>query len=1427
MVAFSDPLAIGKITTAEDVITIQRADQTMQLNEGDFIYLDDVITAGQTAVGIAFADETTMSVDPNSTMVIDDFVYDPENPTTGSMNANILEGNFSFVSGQIAKVGNDAMTVTTPVLTIGVRGTQVAGKANTEGEDNEIVLLPNNDGTVGQIMIANQSGEVLLTKPYEATIIANAYVAPTVPVVLPKAEVLKKFAATISTTRKTEAKAEVERDTEEAVREKEKAEDEQEELEEEKEELEEEAEALEEEKEELEENIEELEEEAEEAEKEAEELEEKVEEALEEKQEAEDKKEEVAEEIEQLEEELAEASTQEKQAIEQELEKLEEEFEEIAEEVAEIEKEIEVVEEKKKVVDKKVEQIEKDFVEAKEDFVEVEQKAEIVEKEVQQVIEQELVIEQEIKMVEQKFEAIVEKFEVFQKDFAIEFQDFIPEAEIQQFIEEAPEELIEEFKENIVEQLEKENEIIRIEKEVEEKEVEEKSEEDPFSEENVEEKMEEIQEEISELEQRDQELREQGEELQEINEEINAEREELERESEEINEKGKALDEKNRELEEREQQAIEDGDREALEELQQEFEALDKEVDDLNEKGRELDKGFDQVNEKYNELNEEYQEMSESYQELNEDYENYDHAMENNNYTDKKEENLDEMLKYDMEKFDVAEEDQVLVNVDDFIAEQKAEAIENNVYAQEADDFFNSDEVMVNSVISTQVQDLIITNFQYLDEYVNGFGANVDTVDQYNANGQDNEAWQTVDNNQELYMLQLEADYWFDMWVADQVAQDINVAPWLQLEGDVTKAEATAVDSMLFHFGGSDANGDRLTYSIFDDPTGRLRIEGQNVYLDQSFSVTEDTTYQIILKVQDPYGASDVDHIYLTVENNHSPEISNTSAVSLAENVSVGEDIATMYASDAEGEAKTWSITAGNDSNLFTINSSTGLIETAAALDYETATSHTLTITATDAFGNTSTVNQVVNVTDVAEATQYTKGISNTSIDAWGADYSHDMMLNNAWTNPKLLILGVGHGGSDVSNTSTIAAHSDVGYTVTSANSTMANYTLKSLSEYSMILDLNYNATSMANEQLVYDVLQAGKTYMMVGDHSGWDNKANMLIEDVADHIDSDVNTSNHTSMAHGLVCSGTEAHTIQAEYNVSTYGANDSGSYASTRGDGHACVGIFHSEHMGSGDLIAVRDDDNTEGFIAEWSREDSDASYHGAFIGHLDGNAMQSNYDGDGRVIADLLKWGLEQNEDAMIESGGAGIVVDSEYLPIFGDSYGTATHTAQNDITAIEAINLGNNVYIGGGMDHIDLVWDDSADAAYWAFNADMDNGATPTLADDHYGVIGYDRDGDGDLWETTDTFDLDKIKILDDSDDYLTQDSDATGEYYFKVTPVTYANNTWTVETDNTVTLANATDYNGYLDLSSNTDFDNINYALIETESALISEVIVSA
>ena len=52
MAIFTDPLAIGKVTTAEQPFTIQRGNETIELSEGDFIYLDDMISAGGTAVDL-------------------------------------------------------------------------------------------------------------------------------------------------------------------------------------------------------------------------------------------------------------------------------------------------------------------------------------------------------------------------------------------------------------------------------------------------------------------------------------------------------------------------------------------------------------------------------------------------------------------------------------------------------------------------------------------------------------------------------------------------------------------------------------------------------------------------------------------------------------------------------------------------------------------------------------------------------------------------------------------------------------------------------------------------------------------------------------------------------------------------------------------------------------------------------------------------------------------------------------------------------------------------------------------------------------------------------------------------------------------------------------------------------------------------------
>ena len=1683
VLGFEDPKAIGKITITDGPVNVIRANQNIQLNEGDFIYLNDVVGDKSTgAVGISFADQSSISIDPGAQMVIDDFVYDPENPTTGSMNANVISGNFSFVSGQIAKTGNDAMQVTTPVLTIGVRGTQVAGKANTDGQENEIVLLPNEDGTVGQVMIKNDSGEVLLTEAYQATVIFDPYTVPTVPVILAKTEVLKKFATTIATTKKTEKIAKVERETEEAVKQKEEAEEEKEELEEEKEKLEEEAEELEEEKEELEEKVEELEEEKEEVAEEKEEIEEKLDEAFEEKEQIEEKQEEVAEEIEELEEKLEDANIQERQAIEQELEKLEEEFEEIEEEVQEIEEEIEVVVKEKVKVEKKVREIEKEFEQAQDDFSEIEQNIQVIEKEVLQVIEKELVIEQEIKFVEEKFDAIVEEFEVFQKEFVQEFEDFIPEEEIQQFMEEAPIELIEEFQENIIEKLEEE----KINVQENENEVE--RDEDPFAEENVEKKLDELDEKQEELIEKADELMEKDMQLQE--------------EAKQLEEEAKELEEEALQLEKEAEEAYRNNDQEAIEEIEQKFEELDEEFQQIDDGFQELDEQYEEINQDFEELNNEFIAIDEEFQEV----------FPGENMVVRIPED-GPGFNEDNDVFMVPEDEQIEVNVEEFIQEEKQKVIENNQFAEEAEDFFQNEEIQEMD-IDENVQDMFIINSGQMDQFIEGAGSGINNADDYHAQEDEmDDIFYVVDNNEELYNYALEADDWFDQFIADLAEdQNINVAPWLDMPNDTSVSENLSVGTTLGYVYGSDANGDQLTYSILSDESGKIAIDGSRLYLNSAFdNISSNTDYSVLLKVQDPYGASDVDEWVVTVTAIAGPSLSSTSTVSMAENASdgatvadidhtggdgtvtysitagngegkfsinsstgvityntqaavlttetfestsdgatptgwtgatvddttyygnilgrfngdsntgqdvyktfdfnsshagkrvaidfnfwefgtwdatnhgsldqrfmvyvndtlvvqdlrrytgnnqqkygetvgnlgtgwtpspkesgmaivnnaegelyrvygtldsngdiklgfgarldeslanesgavdnikisltdlnyedatshtltitatdasnqtdtvsqlitvtdvneapyfidnvyaartidengsSGTDVAKVHAEDLEGDSITYSITAGNTNSKFTIGSSTGLIETAGALDYETTSSYTLTITATDEHSATDTTTITVNVGDVSETTQYSQGISNTSIDAWGARYSHDMVLNNAWTDGKILVM---HGDRSVSGTSQSGGILDSldtnskTYTMTYDTDSAGNFstmTLAYVSQFEQIWDFNYNTRVNSNSSLTDlwgKYIMAGGSLVAITEHQSWDTTRNADIEGFINVIDTTSSTNG------GLISgSGPTPQNLQAEYRA----WSDTNSVLSAKPG--SATSTYHKESMGKGDLVFQESGDSNDGAVAEWSREDTEAEYTGAFLawGDIDAHSNVSSY-GNTNAVKEIGMWLAEQNEDAMTESDGAGIVVDSEYIPrvsVTGSPFNVNVN--ENFVTAVEAINIGNNVYIGGGMDHIDLVWDDSADAAYWAFNTDADDINNFSQADDHYGVIGYDRDGDGDLWETTDTFDLDKIKILDDSEDYLTQDSDASGDYYLSITPVTYTSypDQWTIEFDNTVTVSNTTGYNGYLDLSSNSAFDDINYAIIETESALISEVVVTA
>lgn len=78
-----------------------------------------IATDAQGQAHIMFVDQSTMSIGPNSELVLDRFVYDPAR-NTGQMGAQISRGVLRFVGGRISHQGN--VEIRTPTATIGIRG---------------------------------------------------------------------------------------------------------------------------------------------------------------------------------------------------------------------------------------------------------------------------------------------------------------------------------------------------------------------------------------------------------------------------------------------------------------------------------------------------------------------------------------------------------------------------------------------------------------------------------------------------------------------------------------------------------------------------------------------------------------------------------------------------------------------------------------------------------------------------------------------------------------------------------------------------------------------------------------------------------------------------------------------------------------------------------------------------------------------------------------------------------------------------------------------------------------------------------------------------------------------------------------------------------------------------------------------------------
>src|ERR1700719_1550575 len=117
------------------------------------VHKERVHTTPAGTVQLLFTDKSSMSIAPNTDIVIDEYVYDP-NANRGHMLVSLTKGALRFVGGQLSHQGE--ATITTSAANIGIRGGTVTV---IQGQNGTKVI-----NVAGIIKIVNGAGTFLLTR---------------------------------------------------------------------------------------------------------------------------------------------------------------------------------------------------------------------------------------------------------------------------------------------------------------------------------------------------------------------------------------------------------------------------------------------------------------------------------------------------------------------------------------------------------------------------------------------------------------------------------------------------------------------------------------------------------------------------------------------------------------------------------------------------------------------------------------------------------------------------------------------------------------------------------------------------------------------------------------------------------------------------------------------------------------------------------------------------------------------------------------------------------------------------------------------------------------------------------------------------------------------------------------------------------------
>ena len=298
---------------------------------------------------------------------------------------------------------------------------------------------------------------------------------------------------------------------------------------------------------------------------------------------------------------------------------------------------------------------------------------------------------------------------------------------------------------------------------------------------------------------------------------------------------------------------------------------------------------------------------------------------------------------------------------------------------------------------------------------------------------------------------------------------DINEAPSLSSALSSTSfSEDSALGTIIATSSVADPESNTITYSLTGTGSEYFSVdENGNVTLKDSLDFETYTNYEITLVASDGELTSSSVITFDISDVDEAPSLSSTlKSESFEESIAVGTALATISSVDPESQTITYSL-SGTGSENFEIDSE-GNITSKVTFDYETATSYTFNVTASDGT-NSTTSPLTITLSDVNESPDVT-------ISLQGSEFAENIATGTtiatvAYTDPEsdtlsYTLSGTGSDQFSVDDQGVITLKTGLDYetktsyelTLTSSDGTNSvqtqiNFSVTDISELALSLD--------------------------------------------------------------------------------------------------------------------------------------------------------------------------------------------------------------------------------------------------------------------------------------------------------------------------------------------------------------------------------------